>query len=174
MFAGVRTILFATNLSTEARRVFEYTVSLADGLGAQIVLLHVLEGTSSVVESRLRNIVTEDTVAAIKEKNREAAKDALIGKSRDGRMIHDALHAMCDDEKAARKECRFGIAEIVIAEGNVGDVIVDAAGKNNCDLIVMGHYERGFFELGRLTSAVNHVLKKSGIPVLLVPVKEKE
>lgn len=174
MFAGVRTILFATNLSQEARRVFEYTVTLADNLGAQIVLLHVLEGTSSAVEGRLRNIVTEETVAAIKEKNREAAKDILIGKSHDGRMIHDALHAMCDDEKAARKECRFGIADIVIAEGDIGETVVEVAGKHNCDMIVMGHYERGFFELGRLTSSVNHVLKKSGIPVLLVPIKEKD
>lgn len=173
MFAGVRTILFATNLSQEARRVFEYTVTLADGLGAQIVLLHVLEGTGQVVEARLRNVISEDMVASIKAKNREAAKDILIGKSHDGRMIHDALHAMCDEEKAARKECRFGIAEIIIGEGDVGEVVVDIAGKHNCDMIVMGHYGKGFFEVGRLGSSVNYVLKKSGVPVLLVPIRDK-
>lgn len=173
MFAGVRTILFATNLSQEARRVFEYAVTLADGLGAQMVLLHVLEGTGLAIESRLKNIVTEETVASIKAKNREAAKDVLIGKSRDGRMIHDALHAMCDEEKAARKECSFGIAEIVIGEGDVGEVVVDVAAQHNCDMVVMGHYGKGLFELGRLGSVVNHVLKKSKVPVLLVPITEK-
>ncbi len=171
MFAGVKTILFATDLTNEARQVFEYTVTLADGLAARIVIVHVLEGTGSAVESRLRNIVTDETVAAIKARNRKEAEDALIGKSRDGRMIHDALHAMCDDAKAARGECHFSISEIVIAEGDVGEVLCDLAGKHNCELIVMGHYSRGFLDRGHLTSAVKHVLKKAKIPVLLVPIR---
>lgn len=169
--ARIEKILFATDLSEDARKIFALATELANDLCCGVVILHVLEGTTPAADNRLLNVIGRDKLEEIKEKNRAQAHDKLIGKAREGRMIHMALSHLFDEAQASMEECHFSMDEILIAEGHVGEEIVRGAEEKGCGMIVMGHYRRGILERGPVTSAVRGVLKRSKIPVMLVPVE---
>jgi nucleotide-binding universal stress UspA family protein len=164
-------ILFATDLSEDAPKIFEYAVRLANGLCCSLVIMHVLEGTSYAADSRLLNIISKEKLDEIKERNKEMAHDKLIAKARDGRIIHQALTAMYDDKLLSLEECHLQMDQIVIEEGHVAEMLVEKAEALGCSYIVLGHYQRGILEKGPLSSTVRGVLKRTRIPVVLVPVK---
>jgi nucleotide-binding universal stress UspA family protein len=59
-------------------------------------------------------------------------------------------------------------SEVVVKEGDVVDVILQQASENNCDLIVLGASE-GLLTSSSVGGNIKSVLKKSKVPVLVVP-----
>jgi len=64
--------------------------------------------------------------------------------------------------------------EILVARGNVVDAIMDTVDAKKCDMIVMGHHIRSTLGETFLGSTTRRVLRRSRIPVLLVPLPEGE
>lgn len=170
MIEPIKKILFTTDLSEDAKYVFEQTIVLANTMGAAIVILHVMEGTTRPVDSLLINLIGMEKLDDIKARNREQAHDALIAKSRDGRIVQEALGHMCDATTQGLAQCRFSIEDTIIEEGHVAEAIVKTAEEKGCGLIVMGEYRRRVMEKGLITSVVRGVLKRSPVPVMLIPI----
>jgi nucleotide-binding universal stress UspA family protein len=78
---------------------------------------------------------------------------------------------MYDDKLLSLEECHLQMDQIVIEEGHVAEMLVEKAEALGCSYIVLGHYQRGILEKGPLSSTVRGVLKRTRIPVVLVPVK---
>ncbi|MBU2453672.1 MAG: universal stress protein, partial [Proteobacteria bacterium] len=62
------------------------------------------------------------------------------------------------------------IKKILVAEGrSIADEITSTATEENCDLIVMGCKQQGLFAEAMGDHVVRKVLKRSQVPVFIVP-----
>lgn len=164
--APISTILFASDLSENSRRAFEYASALAARQGAQIVLLHVIQELPGNWIGMLDRLVGENTIERFRESRRREAREILMGKLKEARRVRRALERFYG---AGAGQHLSDETEIVIREGVAGDEILGCAREFGCDLIVLGSScgERsGVMDVGGITK---DILRRSPIPVLISP-----
>ncbi len=165
----IKKILFVTDLSDNARRAFEYASGVADRYGATIVVLHVLEGTSPANEDYVAKLIGSKRLASLKEDAKQEAKDIIIGKSRSGVILEEALDKLCNDVQKDSEQGGVPTDTMVITDGKVVDGIIDTCKKACCDLIVMSHPVRRVIDEPVFGRTTRGVLRRSTKPVLLIP-----
>lgn len=170
----IKRILFATDLSDNARYAFAYAVSLANLYGAGITFLHALTETPEAVDRGVIGHIGAERWEAIKTQHYQEAKETLTGKKRDYVPIREVLDQFCEDTKAGQADQDFVTDEIVVIRGNPVDEILEQAEKRDCDLIVMGTQGHGFLEDVLLGSTARRVIRRSKKPVLVVRLPEEE
>jgi len=170
----VKKILYATDLSENARYAFAYAVSLADLYNAAITFIHVLPEVRSRLDKSIIGYISEERWEAIKSQNVEEAKEAIIGKRRDHLAIRDALHQFSEDVKEGREGEGFVTDDIVVVRGNPVEEILKYSEEKNCDLIVMGTHGQGTLADVMMGSTARRVLRRSPKPVLVVRLPEEE
>ena len=174
MLKSVKTILFATNLTIDSIMAFEAAVTLALAFKAKIVLLHVLEKIPDYIEGRLTGLLGEDQWNKMMEAHQSDVRQKLIGKRSSSRLVRKALEHFCSTAGIDDDSCGYQSREVVVAEGgDVAERIVENANKHSCDLIVLG-VSKGIFATQSTGPTIKSVLRKSKIPVLVVPFVEGE
>jgi nucleotide-binding universal stress UspA family protein len=138
----VRRILVAVDDSDPGRWAVSTAVNLARPLGAELVLLHVIN---------LGSVLTPDTVFV--------AEDVRGGLVRTADDLLAAAHALVGPGVSAERLTR---------EGDAGDEIVAAAAEWAVDLIVVGTRSRGRLASFLLGSTAESVIRRSACPVLTV------
>ncbi len=134
----VKKILYATDLSENARFAFAYAVSLADLYGAKITLLHVLPEVSELMDQHVIGYIDPDKWEEIKAEHFKEAKEALIGKRKGHLAIKDVLHQFSEKVKEGQEGEGFITDDIIVERGNPVKQILKHAEERSCDLIVMG------------------------------------
>lgn len=170
----VKKILYATDLSENARYAFAYAVSLADLYNASITFIHVLPEVSSRLDQSVIGYISEERWEEIKSQNFEEAREAIIGKRRDHLAIRDALHQFSEDAKEGRDGEGFVTDDIIVVRGNPVEEILKYTEEKNCDLIVMGTHGHGTLADALMGSTARRVLRRSRKPVLVVRLPEEE
>ena len=168
----VKKILYATDLSENARYAFAYAVSLADLYGAKIALLHVLPETSELMDKHVIGYIDADRWQEIKAQHFEEAKEALIGKRKGHLAIKDVLHQFSEKVKEGQEGEGFITDDIIVERGNPVEQILKHAQERSCDLIVMGTHGHGTLEDVMLGSTARRIVRRSKIPVLVVRLPE--
>ena len=168
----VKKILYATDLSENARYAFAYAVSLADLYGAKIALLHVLPETSELMDKHVIGYIDADRWEDIKAQHFEEAKEALIGKRKGHLAIKDVLHQFSEKVKEGQEGEGFITDDIIVERGNPVEQILKHAQERSCDLIVMGTHGHGTLEDVMLGSTARRIVRRSKIPVLVVRLPE--
>ena len=164
-----KTILFTSNLSKASRVAFKQAAMLANQSGAKLILLHVMEGQpSGSYEGYISSLFGQDNWQKILKNNREEARHALVGKVTPKQMVRTALSEFCKENQKEDENEVIPSYEIVVKDGEVVKVILDQAVESKCDLIVMGAGE-GLLSGISVGKNIKSVLKKSKIPVLVVP-----
>lgn len=163
-----KTILFTSNLSKASRAAFKQAAMLATQFDAKLVLLHIMEGPPSSYEGYVSSVFGHDKWQEVLKNNREEAKHALVGKVTPKQVVRTALSEFCKEDKREDETYVIPSYEIVVKEGNVVEVILKQASEFKCDLIVMGASE-GLLSGISVGGNIKSVLKKSKIPVLVVP-----
>ncbi len=170
----VNKILYATDLSENARYAFAYAVSLADLYNAAITFIHVLPEVRSRLDKSIIGYISEERWEAIKSQNVEEAREAIIGKRRDHLAIRDVLHQFNEDVKKGREGEGFVTDDIIVVQGNPVEEILKYSEEKNCDLIVMGTHGHGTLADAMMGSTARRVLRRSPKPVLVVRLPEEE
>jgi len=170
----VNKILYATDLSENARYAFAYAVSLADLYNAAITFIHVLPEVPSLLDKSVIGYISEERWEEIKSQNVEEAREAIIGKRRDHLAIRDALHQFSEDVKEGREGEGFVTDDIIVVRGNPVKEIIKYSAEKNCDLIVMGTHGQGTLADAMIGSTARRVLRRSPKPVLVVRLPEEE
>jgi nucleotide-binding universal stress UspA family protein len=169
----VKKILYATDLSENARYAFAYAVSLADLYNASITFIHVLPEVPSRLDKSVIGYISEERWEEIKSQNVEEAREAIIGKSREHLAIRDALHQFSEDVRQERDGEGFATDDIIVVRGNPVEEILNHADESNCDLIVMGTHGQGTLADAMMGSTARRVLRRSAKPVLVVRLPEE-
>ena len=169
----IKKILYATDLSENARHAFAYAVSLANLYGATITLLHVLEEIPASLDSSVLGYISSERWEEIKKQHYQEAKETLTRKKREYVPIREVLDQFCENAKSSHENHDFITDEILVTKGNPADEILTQAEKRNCDLIVMGTQGHGILEDALLGSIARRVIRRSKKPVLVVRLPEE-
>ena len=159
-------ILYTTDLSESGRHAFHHAASLSSCYGAEITVIHVVEGGPEL-DRRLLGYVDEKLWSEIKKRNLEEAKDILIKRKRDNVAILECVGQFCEEMQA---DVTYGI---VVKMGDPVTAIIKESEKGNYDLIVMGSHSQGSLKSAVMGNTVKSVVKKSRVPVLVVRVPGK-
>lgn len=168
MFKPIRSILFATNLSENCRAAFDFAVSMATRYQATLVLLHVIEKMPEYVEGRLRGLLGEKQWKEMSQSHADNARQALIGKKSSSKLIREALDRFCVDAGIDDASCGYHSREIVIADGEIVEEVIEQSKKYKADLIVLGTRD-GFLSDNRIGQTIKAIMRNSKIPVMVVP-----
>jgi len=164
MIPDIKKILYATDLSENARHAFGYAVSLANRHDAKITVLHVVEELSSFARSMVEDILGEKRWAELKkEKEAEVISD-----------LKSRLDEFCGRIRSEQPHCPFEIDKIVVVTGHPVDQIIRHAEGKDVDLIVIGSRGRGGLADVTMGTTSRRVLRRCSKPVLVVRLPEGE
>lgn len=173
MVNPIEKILFTTDLSKNSIDVFEQTVALAAQLGACITMLHVIEDKSSQINQGAVYMIDSQLYEAIRNESKNMVRNVLIGKQKSVPEIQEALSKLFDEttNEILGADHPVTIDGIEVRAGNAAEEIIAVAQEIKCDLIALGHYHKGSLLRALTGSAGKRVLKRSNIPIFLVPLE---
>jgi nucleotide-binding universal stress UspA family protein len=170
MTQKIEHILFASDLSVDMKPVFEQAVAMATYTGADLIVLHVMEEASPSAQRQVRMAFGENLYKEIRAKHKTGAQDLLIGKNVDALRIRQAIAGFFEDREKTPADADSPIKKILVTEGHsIADEIVSTAVEENCAFIVMGCSQQGLVAQAMGDKLVRKVLKRSSVPVFVVP-----
>lgn len=158
MVPEIKKILYATDLSENARYAFEYASVIANRLGAAITVLHVLEELSPSSLGLVSEIVGKERWADLKIHNQEKVISSIKAR----------IESFCNQVSQDMPECPFVVREIIVKTGHPVDQIIYHAEKTDVDMVVMGSRGQGILAEAMLGSTSRRVLRRCSKPVLVV------
>ena len=174
MIAPVSSLLFATDLSDECKPALAEAVAVAAQYQANLVLLHVIDkDIPTQIEEHFEGMLGKEKWEALKQEHEQDARQALIGKMSPGKIGQKVLSKYCEDAGIDAESCSFTWKEVVVADRNIDRAIISEAQRYNCEIIILGS-GRSFLGGNALGSTIKGVLRKSHIPVLVVPAMGEE
>jgi len=158
MIPNIEKILYATDLSENARFAFGYAVSLANRFGADIVILHVLEDFPSYMHSQLVDLLGEEKWQELQRSRKKEIVDVLVHK----------LEDYCAETGSANESCPFNVMDIKVRSGHPVEEIIAESVASDYDVIVMGTHGHGILAGAMMGSTAMRVLRRSHVPVMVV------
>jgi universal stress protein A len=147
----MKTLLVPIDFSAASGSLLQTAISLAQSLGARLVLLHVLQPVAPIGDPMMM-----PDMAQVASMQKAAEQDARAQLAR-------AVESVAAQGAAVESEFRDGPASAIILE---------RASALPADLVVMGsHGHTALYDL-LLGSTSHAVLKKSPCPVVIVPSKK--
>lgn len=143
----IRKILAPIDFSDYSLKTLDYVTDLAKTLGAELVLLHVVEPVYYASPADLYG--PSANIAMLMEEQRRMAQQHL-------------------DKLAERVREKGVSARTVLASGTAHQTIVDVARKEKTDLIVMATHGRTGLSHVLLGSVAERVVRAATCPVLTV------
>lgn len=162
MMPTIEKILYATDLSPNAKYAFGYAASMAHKYGARITILHVLEQISETINVQLASIMGQDRWQELQARNQQEAETT----------IRQRLTDFCGDMKETLQDCPFIVSDIVVDQGVPADRILRQADRTHCDLVVMGTHGQGTLADAMLGSTARKVIRRCRQPVMVIRLPE--
>lgn len=147
--ARVKKILAPTDFSPGAESALQWAQSLSEALGADLVILHVLDLSLAGVAGLPTELAAMPAVGQLVDRFRVETKAEI-----------------------ARVAARYPRAKAIIREGSARTGILDAAREVSANLIVMGTHGRTGLAHIFFGSVAEYVVRHSQIPVLTVRQEE--
>ena len=157
----IKKILYATDLSENARYSFRYAVSLSHRYDASLTILNVLEVRTGYVYD-LSNYLGAEKWEEIKKSHDEETL----------KTIETRLTDFCEEVAAEDDSCRFIVDAVVVKRGNPVEEIVLQAESEDFDILVMGTHGHKPLADMMMGSTARRVLQRCKIPVLAVRLPE--
>jgi len=172
---NVTNILYATDLSDNARYAFAYAMSLANHYCAKLVLLHVLPEVPELLDNSVTGYISAERWEGIKKQHFHEAQETLTGKrlTRGREAVKEVLTRFCETTLSGSEKRGPDPDEVVVLRGNPVEQILTQAEEKNCDLIVMGSHGYGTLKDAMIGGTARRVLRRAHVPVLLVRLPEE-
>jgi nucleotide-binding universal stress UspA family protein len=165
---NIKKILYATDLSDNARHVFSYAASLAVKYSASITMLHVVHEVPVLADRSVAGYIDADRWEQIKKHHLEEARNALIGKRKEHLAMKEVLDQFAENIRSGEGASDFTLDEVIVEIGNPAKLILEVAENRNCDIIVMGKTGQGMIEGALVGSTAARVVRRSKKPVLVI------
>jgi nucleotide-binding universal stress UspA family protein len=164
MLPQIKNILYATDLSENARYAYSYAASIAQQYSARITILHVIENLTTETFLQIHGFVGEE-----KWKQLQEEKQADFVSRIQGRLAN-----FCDEISNEMDACTFQVDKILVKDGIAADEILHQAELNDADLIIMGTRGFGMFKDALMGGTARRVVRRSAVPVMVVRLPEEE
>jgi nucleotide-binding universal stress UspA family protein len=163
MLPEIKKILYATDLSENARYAARYAVALGERFDAEVTILNVIERISANIHSRVAAMLGEEEWQEIQVRRQ---KEIFT-------IIQERLRNFCQELQGQLAGCRLEQAEILTREGEPVSEILALAEERPFDLIVMGTRGLGALADAVMGSTARRVIRRAKIPVLVVRLPEE-
>lgn len=164
MIPEIKKILYATDLSDNARYAFSYAASLADRYDAQVTVLHVLEDVSTAFNMHISSYMGEQEWSQLQVEKESALLDTIT----------ERLNNFCNEAREEMKACKFIVEKILAVKGVPAEEILNQAEANDADVIVMGTRGFGVFKDALMGGTARRVVRHSDKPVMVVRLPNEE
>ncbi len=158
MLPTIKKILYATDLSDNARFAFGYAAGLAERYEAGITMVHVIEHLSPSAMHMVGSFVGHEEWNRIQQRRENEFRD----------IIKQRLTAFCDEMQAEHDQCMFVVDRIEVLHGEPVDQILALATERPFDLLVMGTRGYGRIANALMGSTARRIVRRSTVPVLTV------
>ena len=154
----MKKILIALDYDPTAQVIAEKGMTIAKAMGAEVTLLHVMADPVYYADANYSpimgftgymdiDVLQKDVTSAIK-------KESLV-------FLERTRQHLADDT-----------IKILVTEGDFADSILDTAKETGAGIIVLGSHSRSWLNDILVGSVTEKVLRKTEIPVYIVPTKE--
>ena len=142
-------VLIALDYDPTAKKVAEAGYAMAKAMGAEVILLHVVENLIAYSLSYLNmGPLQLDTVVELKDASQQ---------------FLDKTKLLLDDVTV----------QTVVREGDFANSIIEAVIEFDIDILVMGSLSKRWLEDIIMGSVTEQVMKKTPIPVFIVPTRKR-
>lgn len=164
MIPDVRRILYATDLSENARYAFGYAADLARRYDAKMTVISVLETISPFAENQIQEMMGHEKWNQLKadHSNSSVAK------------IKERIADVCQKMDEHIDSCTLMVDDIRIPKGTPHVEILNAAKDSNADIIVMGTHGYNILQDSLIGGTARRIVKDSKIPVMVIRLPEDE
>jgi nucleotide-binding universal stress UspA family protein len=158
MLPEIKKILYATDLSPNARYAFSYAAGLADRYDAKITVLHVLEQLNPSTAMEVEGYLGEEEWQKIQKEKQNGLLDEITTR----------LNDFCTEMSDKLDDCKFIVEEILTIAGVPAEEILNQTEKLDIDAIVIGTHGHGLFADALMGGTARRVINRSQVPVLVV------
>ena len=162
MLPQIRKILYATDLSPNARYAFGYAVSLAERYGAMITILHVVEEVPEGAKGFVYGVIGEDRWEELKH-----GKEVEVLET-----IKTRLLEFCGDVSEELPSCRSCVEEISTKIGYPVNEILTMMETGEFDILVIGSHGHGMIADTMIGSTARRIVRRCTKPVLVIRLPE--
>ena len=142
----MKNILVTINFEKNEKLLIDKAFQLAEAFNSKLWLIHIAAPDPDYIGFEVGPQYIRDFRAA------ELRKE------------HKLLQEYCTDLKAKGVD-----TDGLLVQGATIKMIIEESKKLNIDLIIAGHNEHGFFYNSFIGSVSSQIIKKSRIPVLIIP-----
>ena len=150
-------ILVAIDFSDITEKVLRESQSLAQAMSAEVCLLHVAEPHPD-------HITYDYDPAAMYAMDPSEIRDQIAQRFH---KEHKLLQQYANELRKSGLNCKA-----LMVQGNTVEMILRSAEKLNTDFIVAGSHGKGMISQILLGSTSEELVKKTQLPVYLIPVKK--
>ncbi len=156
----MKKILIALDYNPTAQHILEAGYELARSMGAEVILMHVVADYTYYSSLDYSPILGFDQFSNL------------------GAMQLDSVTQLenAANEYLEHLKAQFGNSSIktLIKDGDAGEGIVEASYNLGVDVVVLGSHSRRGLDKILMGSVAEKVLRKSKIPLYIIPVSEKD
>jgi nucleotide-binding universal stress UspA family protein len=153
----MKKVLIALDYDPTAQKIAEAGYNLAKAMNARTILLHVISDPVYYSSLNYSPIMGFDGFNSIDTIQPETADE----------LKKTAQNFLEESKKFLGDES----IETVVSSGEFGDTILETARKLNADIIVLGTHGRKGLDKILVGSVTENVLRKSLIPLYIIPTK---
>ncbi len=154
----IRTVLIALDYEPSAQLVAETGYTLAGGIGAEVVLMHVIADHVYYTMPEYSPVMGFTGFSSTDIMEQVGVEELRIASTD---YLNITKHHLGDDS-----------IRTLVVEGDTAEGILKAAKNLDAGLIVMGSHSRRGIDKVLMGNIAEDVLKKATIPVLVIPTKE--
>ena len=162
MLPQIKNVLYATDLSENARYAYKYAASLAQQYEARVTILHVIEKPTAETFLQIQGYIGEEKWKQLQEEKQADFVSRIKGRLTD----------FCDEISSEVDACTFQVDKIIVTEGIAADEILHQAELNDADVIIMGTRGFGMFKDALMGGTARRVVRRSSIPVMVIRLPE--
>ena len=156
----MKKVLIAVDYDPSAQKIAETGYSLAKTMGAQVTLLHVTSDATYYSSLNYSPIMGFDSFS-----NLDVVQTDIVNQLQEGaeEYLTKTRQFLGDDT-----------IRIMVRDGDFGDSILEVADEINADFIVLGTHSRSGWDKLLMGSVAEKVLRKSTIPMFIIPTHREE
>lgn len=163
MLPEIKNILYATDLSENAKFAYTYAAGLAQKYDARITILHVIEKLNANTFLQIKGYLGQDKWDALQKSNHDELVETIKGR----------LGSFCDEISSEMDACTFKVDKIIVKEGIAPEEILFQAEINDADAIVIGTHGYGMFKDALMGGTARRVVRRTPKPVFVVPLPKE-
>jgi len=156
----MKKVLIALDYDPSSLKVAEEGYTIAKAMGAEIILLHVIEEPVYYSSSEYSPIMGFNDYVGLSA----FQLDSIHGLQKAALHFLDKIKLHLDDETI----------NTTVKNGETAEAIVSTAKDLKTDMIVVGSHSRKWLENIVLGSVAEDVLKNTPIPLFIIPTKKRD